>query len=145
MVNVRTDLDLDNILSSAATESYLKFLLSQIRSTNAHSKALAYLVCRALLTRLPGQRQLQVAYDILKNTELSSLHDMDDFLRGAEDVQVVCILLPVTINIDPKVICLVLARPQSRYSSSPQTHETQYSTSFASLLVDYYGVNRSTH
>ncbi|KAI0092311.1 armadillo-type protein [Irpex rosettiformis] len=78
----------DNILSSPSSESYLKFLLTQIRSNNAHSKSLAYLVCRALLTRLSDQRRVEVAYDILQATELTTLDGVDDFLRGTDDVQV---------------------------------------------------------
>ncbi|KAI0692328.1 hypothetical protein BC835DRAFT_1416622 [Cytidiella melzeri] len=78
----------DNISNAPSFELHLKFMLSQIKDGSSHSKGLAYLVCRALLTRLTGERLVEVAHNVLRAMDLSSLEGIDDFLRGADNLQV---------------------------------------------------------
>lgn len=79
----------DNIQNSKEFSSHLDFLLSQLRNVNPYPRALAYLVSRALLSRLSGSLQLDVGHKLLKAIDLVSLDGMDDFMRGADNLQVV--------------------------------------------------------
>ena len=57
-----------------------EFILSQLRSDNSYARALAYLVCRALLAQLSGERRNDIAYDVLTATGLTSLEVMGDLV-----------------------------------------------------------------
>ena len=82
-------------MSSPISATYLTFLLSKLNDSDAHARALAYLVCRSVLASLSGERQIDVAYSIVNAMHLESLDNMEDFLRGSSDLQVVCVFPPV--------------------------------------------------
>ena len=69
--------------------SHLEFVLSQLVVENSYARAMAYLVSRALLSQTSGERQIDVGYAILKTTGLTSLEHVDDFTRGADNLQAV--------------------------------------------------------
>lgn len=72
----------ENILASTEYSSHLESLLKTIRDENAHSRALAHLVARALLSRLSGDQRIDAAKNILEAMHLDTLEGMEDFSDG---------------------------------------------------------------
>ncbi|KAI6126293.1 hypothetical protein EDD16DRAFT_1553513 [Pisolithus croceorrhizus] len=71
----------ENILASTNLEKDTEHLLSKMEDTMPHGRALAYLVCRELLVRTSGDRQITLAIRILRAMRLSTLDDPDDALK----------------------------------------------------------------
>ncbi|GJE92911.1 U3snoRNP10 and BP28CT domain-containing protein [Phanerochaete sordida] len=78
----------ENVVGSPAYAAHLEFLLERLNASDAHARALAYLVCRALLGNLSGERQVDVAHKIVNAMKLESLDKLEDFMRGSNDLQV---------------------------------------------------------
>ncbi|CCM00706.1 uncharacterized protein FIBRA_02746 [Fibroporia radiculosa] len=76
----------DNILSSDDYSNLLAFLLKRLQDPNPHSRALAYLIARALLSRLSGEHQLNAAHQMLQAMQLDSLEVMGDFMGDVNDI-----------------------------------------------------------
>lgn len=69
-------------MASTEYSSHLESLLKTIRDENAHSRALAHLVARALLSRLSGDQRIDAAKNILEAMHLDTLEGMEDFSDG---------------------------------------------------------------
>ncbi|EKM52689.1 uncharacterized protein PHACADRAFT_101069 [Phanerochaete carnosa HHB-10118-sp] len=82
----------ENVVGSRAFAAHVEFLLGRLNGGDAHARALAYLVCRALLGHLSGERRVDVAHKIIATMKLENLEGMEDFMRGSGDLQVVRIL-----------------------------------------------------
>lgn len=76
-------------MSSSSFDAHLTFLLSKLTDNDAHARALAYLVCRALLGYLSGEKQIDTAHKVIGAMQLESFDGMEDFVRGSGDLQVV--------------------------------------------------------
>ena len=79
----------DNILASNYFQAHLTTLLEKLHDENAHGRALAYLVTRALLNRLSGDQRIEAGHRVLKAMNLDSLEELGDSLREAQDVATV--------------------------------------------------------
>ena len=79
----------DNILASNYFQAHLTMLLEKLHDENAHGRALAYLVTRALLNRLSGDQRIEAGHRVLKAMNLDSLEELGDSLREAQDVATV--------------------------------------------------------
>jgi len=66
----------ENILWS--NQELLPILLSYIESTNHHTRALGYLVAKALLDKLSGQHQVDVARELLDGMKFQEINEIDD-------------------------------------------------------------------
>ena len=104
----------ENIVGSPSFASHLDFLLGRLSASDAHARALAYLVCRALLGYLSGEKQVDAAHKIIHAMQLESLDDMDDFMRGSVDLQVVSLCTSTSCNICSR-FCAVPSRRQSEH------------------------------
>lgn len=80
----------ENILTSVQYEHHLAGLLAKMQGENAYSRALAYLVARALVGALSSDRarQLDAAARMLDAMNLDSLEGMEDVPSG-RDTQMV--------------------------------------------------------
>ncbi|KIJ60905.1 hypothetical protein HYDPIDRAFT_42974 [Hydnomerulius pinastri MD-312] len=76
----------DNILASNETIQETNVMLSKLHDPLPHARALAYLVCRALLIRTSGDQQILMARQILQAMRLSSLEGEID-LQGDSSLQ----------------------------------------------------------
>ncbi|PCH43122.1 hypothetical protein WOLCODRAFT_121527 [Wolfiporia cocos MD-104 SS10] len=105
----------DNILSSSAYQEHFKSLQAKLQDENPHSRALGYLIARALLSRSSGERQIAAAQGLLQAMHLTSLEDMDGLMR---DVGGLSALLD-----DMNLASSVALRPNSQHT----THRLQIS------------------
>lgn len=53
-------------------------LLSRIESTNPHTRALGYLVAKALLNKLSGEHQVKFARKVLEKMKLEEVGGIED-------------------------------------------------------------------
>lgn len=67
-----------NILISNRLFELLPALISKIESTNPHTRALGYLIAKALLGMLSGQDQTDVARRVLEVTQLEEISGIED-------------------------------------------------------------------
>ncbi len=89
---------IENIWVSSSFEEHSTTLLTKLHATDPYSKALAYLVCRSLLNHLSGERQVDAAHRVLQALGIDNFDEMDDFMRGADNLQVVSHLSSIIIN-----------------------------------------------
>jgi len=68
----------ENILSSDGYAQHLSSLLDKMRDADPHTYAMAHLVARALLGRLSGDRQIDLAGKMLDSMRLEILDGMED-------------------------------------------------------------------
>ena len=64
-------------------------MLEKLHDENAHGRALAYLVTRALLNRLSGEQRIEAGHRVLQAMKLDTLEGMGDLMRGSEDASAV--------------------------------------------------------
>lgn len=106
-----------------------------MRDTNAYARALGYLICRAILARLSGDRLINSAHRVLASMGLNTLEGMDEFLRSTDNLQAVS-LRAVCKLVDRYVLILtswaVFPRSQSEHCRRCQTEQTAHSASSAS-------------
>ncbi|KZT03292.1 uncharacterized protein LAESUDRAFT_744673 [Laetiporus sulphureus 93-53] len=76
----------ENILASDRYSQQFQLLLAKLRDNNPRSRALGYLVARALLIRLSGEHQLNAALQMLQAMQLKTLEGMSDFMRGVDNL-----------------------------------------------------------
>jgi U3 small nucleolar RNA-associated protein 10 len=57
-------------------------LIAKMKDADPHTRTMALLVARALLSRLSGKRQIDAAGDMLKAIHLETLEDMEDISDG---------------------------------------------------------------
>ncbi|KAI9571928.1 hypothetical protein HD554DRAFT_2300345 [Boletus coccyginus] len=67
----------ENILVADSSAQDVPVLLSKFHDPVSHSRALAYLVCRALLMRTSGDQQILLAYRFMRAMRLTSLETND--------------------------------------------------------------------
>jgi U3 small nucleolar RNA-associated protein 10 len=67
----------ENILASNDIAQDISLTLPKLHDPLPHARALAYLVCRALLIRTSGDQQISLAYQILRAMRLSVLQGKD--------------------------------------------------------------------
>ena len=65
----------------------MNFVLSVLKNTNHNARALGYLVTRALLGKLSGQHQLNVAQRAIQAMAIETLSGMEDFMKGSDNLQ----------------------------------------------------------
>ncbi|KAF9221723.1 hypothetical protein BS17DRAFT_710411 [Gyrodon lividus] len=70
----------ENILASNDIAQDISLTLPKLHDALPHARALAYLVCRALLMRSSGDQQVPLAYQILRAMRLTFLEGKDDLL-----------------------------------------------------------------
>lgn len=80
---------IDNIILSEKPLDHIDFILGVLRSENHNGRTLGYLVVRALLGRLSGQHQLDVAQRTVQAMAIETLSGMEDFMKGSGDLQFV--------------------------------------------------------
>lgn len=68
----------DNILRSDHFAQHLETLVSKLHDENPHSRAFAYLVMRALVEKMSGAHQIEVANKVLEALNLEELPSLDD-------------------------------------------------------------------
>ncbi|KAI0742763.1 hypothetical protein C8Q80DRAFT_1221194 [Daedaleopsis nitida] len=76
----------DNILASNYFQANFDALLERLHGENPHARTMAYLVVRALLSRLGGEQRVDAGLNVLESMKLDTLEGMGDFMRGVEDV-----------------------------------------------------------
>ena len=91
-------------------EEYLTSILRKLQDVKPHSRALAFLICRALLSRLSGEQLIDVSIRVLDAMEVKSLQGMGDFMKGTES--------PETVRITTFLACIPALNPHSRYRTS---------------------------
>jgi len=83
----------DNIMLSEKPLDHIDFVLGILKDENHNSRALGYLVARALLGRLSGQHQLSVAQRTIQAMAIETLSGMEDFMQGSDNLQSVRLFL----------------------------------------------------
>lgn len=66
---------------------HVDFILGLLKVENNNARALGYLVARALLGKLSGQHQLNVAQRAIQAMAVETLPGMEDFTKGSENLQ----------------------------------------------------------
>ncbi len=85
---------IENIVSSNSFSDHLTHVLSTLQqSGQAHGRSLAYVITRVLLSRLSGEKQVEVALRVVKTLNLETLEGADALLKAGENVQSVSTLL----------------------------------------------------
>lgn len=77
----------ETILISDKHAERLGSLLLKLSNTDPHARNLAYLVTRALLGMAPGEVQINTAQRVLDAMAITTLEEMDGFLKGADTLQ----------------------------------------------------------
>ncbi|TFK37695.1 hypothetical protein BDQ12DRAFT_685121 [Crucibulum laeve] len=67
-----------NIIISNDYKTHFSTLVSKLKSTNPHSRALGYLIARSLLSQLSGEHQINTAHQVLKAMDLDSISGIED-------------------------------------------------------------------
>jgi U3 small nucleolar RNA-associated protein 10 len=75
---------IETILVSNKHDKLLESLLLKLSDPDPHARNLAYLVTRALLGILSGEGQIDAAQHVLDVMAITTLEDMDGFVKGAE-------------------------------------------------------------
>ena len=65
----------------------MESLLLKLVDPDPHARNLAYLVTRALLGILSGEGQIDTAQRVLDVMAITTLEDMDGFVKGADALQ----------------------------------------------------------
>ena len=78
-----------NIFASESLEQHFAFVLEKLQDGNAYARALAYLVCRALLPHFSGAPLVDAAHRVVGAMGIKTLDGMDEFMRGTDNLQVV--------------------------------------------------------
>jgi len=81
----------ESILVADSIAQDVPVLLSKFHDPVSHSRALAYLVCRALLMRTSGDQQILLAYRSIRAMGLTSLETSDSL--SLEEVCLVLLIL----------------------------------------------------
>ena len=76
------------MLSDNASD-HIDFVLSVLKDANYNARALGYLVTRALLGKLSGRHQLNVAQRAIQAMAIETLSGMEDFMKGSNNLQFV--------------------------------------------------------
>ncbi|EMD35136.1 hypothetical protein CERSUDRAFT_107124 [Gelatoporia subvermispora B] len=79
----------DNIVSSNLYSEHADRLLAILQHASLYSRILAYLITRALLSRLSGEHRIDAAHKILQAMNVESLEAMGEFMRGVDNLQAV--------------------------------------------------------
>jgi U3 small nucleolar RNA-associated protein 10 len=79
--------DIETILSSNEYAERLDSLLLKLSDPDPHVRNLAYLVTRALLGMVSGEHQIDATQRVLDAMALTTLEEMDGFLKGADTLQ----------------------------------------------------------
>lgn len=66
-------------------------ILARLQDSNPYSRALGYLVVRALLGRLSGEHQIEAAHCILKAMDLENLEETGAFMNEVENLEMVSV------------------------------------------------------
>ncbi|KAJ7456907.1 hypothetical protein FB451DRAFT_1275210 [Mycena latifolia] len=74
----------ENIMASDHYHAHFSALIRMARDTDPHVRVLAYLVIRALLVRLSGERQIDAAAQALEAINLQQLPDIDTSSMGSQ-------------------------------------------------------------
>ena len=82
--------------------------MAKLNDQDPYARALAYLVIRSLLAKLPAEQQLDVGLDALKLMSLESADNMSDFMKGTEHVQ--------EVVDDLSLATAVFHKPSSRHT-----------------------------
>ena len=77
----------DNIMLSDNRSDHIDFVLDVLKDVNHNARALGYLVTRALLGKLSGQNQFSVARRAIQAMAIETLSGMEDFMKGADNLQ----------------------------------------------------------
>lgn len=77
------------MVNSSSSEQHFSNILKKLHDNNAHTRAFSYLICRALLARLSGQRLVDSAHQLLVAMNLKSLEGMDEFMEGIDNLEIV--------------------------------------------------------
>jgi U3 small nucleolar RNA-associated protein 10 len=77
-------LTIETILISEKHAKLSESLLLKLSDSDPHARNLAYLVTRALLGILSGENQIDTAQRVLDAMAITTLDDMDGFLKGAD-------------------------------------------------------------
>ena len=75
------------ILVSNKHAKLLESLLLKLSDPDPHARNLAYLVTRALLGILSGESQIDAAQRVLDAMGITTLEDMDRFVKGVDTLQ----------------------------------------------------------
>ncbi|KAG6334786.1 hypothetical protein ID866_4304 [Astraeus odoratus] len=78
------DMIAENILASSDIAQDIESLLPKLQASMPHGRALAYLVCRALLKRSSGNQRITFASQILHAMRINTLEDTGDELSQEE-------------------------------------------------------------
>jgi len=79
--------DIETILSSNEYTKRLYSLLPKLSDPDPHVRNLTYLVTRALLGMVSGEHQIDATQRVLDAMALTTLEEMDGFLKGADTLQ----------------------------------------------------------
>jgi U3 small nucleolar RNA-associated protein 10 len=80
----------ESILVSNKYAKRFESLLLKLSDPDPHARNLAYFVTRALLGLLSGEHLVDAAQRVLDFMAITSLEEMDGFLKGADTLQEVC-------------------------------------------------------
>ncbi|KAI0830231.1 hypothetical protein BC628DRAFT_1357002 [Trametes gibbosa] len=155
----------DNILASNHFQEHLDSLLEKLRDENQHARALAYLITRALLSRLNGEQRIDAAHRVLLAMQVHTLDGMGDFMRGVDDVSsflsdtsvgTAAVLKPSSVNTIHRLQVALLSafpslpRPAGvrldwlASQSTECTASVTLATRYVALLRDVYRLSNSS-
>ena len=80
-------------MASNSFQHHFDMILAKLQDSNPYSQVLAYLVARALLSRLSGEHQIDAARRILEAMQIESLGEMGAFMNDVSNLEVVSKLL----------------------------------------------------
>jgi U3 small nucleolar RNA-associated protein 10 len=79
--------DIESILSSKEYTNRLDSLLLKLSDPDPHVRNLAYLVSHALFGAASGEQQIDATQRVFDAMALTTLEEMDGFLKGADTLQ----------------------------------------------------------
>ena len=84
---------IENVLVASNCTQDIDVLLSKLHDPIPHARALAYLVCRALLIRASGDQQILLAHRLVRAMRLTLLEASDDL-----SLKEVCSILLISLR-----------------------------------------------
>jgi U3 small nucleolar RNA-associated protein 10 len=77
----------ESILVSNKYAKRFESLMLKLSDPDPHTRNLAYLVTRALLGMLSGENQVDAAQQVLDSMAITTLDEMDGFMKGTDTLQ----------------------------------------------------------
>lgn len=85
----------ENILKSNRLFELLPIFLSRLESVDPHTRALGYFVANALLSKLSGEHQVDVASRVLEVVKLEEISGVEDLSAERDPALEVCLFFGV--------------------------------------------------